>query len=174
MQRDMTPELEDGTPAPAYNILNNPLHTKPVLVTADLAARGPIFLSTPLLGPLLFENKASDARDHCANERTFLSWLRLSMYLSIVACAIIMSFHLRYKPSKLELRMALPLGIVFWVLSLACLCSGFATYLRTMTKYSRHAALVQSGWKTQAVFTVVATAIVGTCVILLATDSPKS
>ncbi|PGH18421.1 hypothetical protein AJ79_00490 [Helicocarpus griseus UAMH5409] len=170
MPREVTPELED---APSYNLLTNPLHGKPVHVTPDLAAQGPIFLSKPFFGPLLFENKASDARDHCASERTFLSWLRLSMYLSVVACAIIMSFHLRYKPSKLELRMALPLGIVFWVLSFVCLCSGFATYIRTMTKYSRNAALVQSGWKTQVVFTVVAISIIGTCIILLSTDSPS-
>jgi hypothetical protein len=92
------------------------------------------------------------------------------MYLSIVACAIIMSFHLRSQPTSLERRMAMPLGIVFWVLSLFCLVSGFATYVRTLTKYSRQKALVQSGWKTQAVFTVVAAAIIGTCILLLSTN----
>lgn len=67
--------------------------------------------------------------------------------------------------------MALPLGVIFWVLSLACLCNGFTTYIRTMTKYSRQAALVQSGWKTQVVFTVVAVVIIGACVLFLSTDS---
>ena len=66
--------------------------------------------------------------------------------------------------------MALPLGIVFWVLSLFCLISGFATYIRTLTKYSRRRALVQSGWKTQVVFGIVAAAIVGTCILLLITN----
>ncbi|EEQ90971.1 hypothetical protein RJZ56_004945 [Blastomyces dermatitidis] len=172
MPRGNTPELED---APSRtNIVPNALKRNPVHVTADLIAQGPIFLSKPFFGPLLFDNNASDARDHCANERTFLSWLRLSMYLSVVACAIIMSFHLRYKPTELELRMALPLGIIFWVLSFVCLCSGFATYIRTMAKYSRHAALVQSGWKTQVVFTIVAISIIGTCIVLLSTGSPAS
>ncbi|QSS58840.1 DUF202 domain-containing protein [Histoplasma capsulatum] len=170
MPRDDTPELEDASPS--NNVLTSALRRNPVHVTTDLASQGPVFLSRPFFGPLLFDNNASDARDHCANERTFLSWLRLSMYLSIVACAIIMPFHLRYKPSQLELRMALPLGIIFWVLSFVCLCSGFATYIRTMTKYSRNAALVQSGWKTQVVFTVVAISIIGTCIILLSTDPP--
>ncbi|EDN03209.1 conserved hypothetical protein [Histoplasma mississippiense (nom. inval.)] len=151
MPRDDTPELEDASPS--NNVLTSALRRNPVHVTTDLASQGPVFLSRPFFGPLLFDNNASDARDHCANERTFLSWLRLSMYLSIVACAIIMPFHLRYKPSQLELRMALPLGIIFWVLS-------------------RNAALVQSGWKTQVVFTVVAISIIGTCIILLSTDPP--
>lgn len=129
-----------------------------------------ILFSRPLLGALLFENASSDARDHCANERTFLSWLRLSMYLAVVSLAIIISFHFRQQPSNLERRMALPLGIIFWLLSLTCLANGFFNYARTVMKYSRKAALVQSGWKTQVVFTVVGTVILGSCILFLSTD----
>lgn len=129
-----------------------------------------ILFSRPLLGALLFENATSDARDHCANERTFLSWLRLSMYLAIVSLAIIISFHFREQPSSLERNMALPLGIVFWLLSLTCLANGFANYTRTVMKYSRKAALVQSGWKTQVVFTVIGTVILGSCILFLSTN----
>ena len=129
-----------------------------------------ILFSRPLLGALLFENATSDARDHCANERTFLSWLRMSMYLAIVSLAIIISFHFREQPSALERNMALPLGIIFWLLSLTCLANGFANYTRTVMKYSRKAALVQSGWKTQVVFTVVGTVILGSCILFLSTN----
>jgi hypothetical protein len=58
-------------------------------------------------------------------------------------------------------------------MSLACLLSGFSIYVTTVTKYSRKAALVQSGWKTQLFFTVVATVIIGSCVLFLATDPKK-
>ncbi|EAQ88019.1 hypothetical protein CHGG_04638 [Chaetomium globosum CBS 148.51] len=75
------------------------------------------FCFPPIFGPLLFDNEQSDCRDHCANERTFLSYLRLSMYMSIVAVAIVLSFHLRKTASDVELRMAKPLGAIFWVLS---------------------------------------------------------
>lgn len=81
----------------------------------------------------------------------FLSWMRLSLYMAIVSVAIVVSFHLKRQPTRLELRMALPLGIIFWLLSLACLASGFATYIRTVIRYSRRSALVQSGWKTESV-----------------------
>lgn len=47
--------------------------------------------------------------------------------------------------------MALPVGLVFWVAALACLASGFANYIKAVTKFSRREALVQSGWKTQTV-----------------------
>lgn len=109
------------------------------------------FVIRPWLSPLIFPNENSDARDHCANERTFLSWLRLAIYLAVVSVAIVISFHLKQQPSATELKLAIPLGVVFWVLSLACLASGMANYVRTVTRYSRRAALVQSGWKTQLV-----------------------
>jgi len=112
---------------------------------------GVIFTESPLLGALLFDNITSDARDHCANERTFLSWLRLSTYMAIVSVAIVISFHLKNQPTKLELRLALPFGIIFWVLSLACLAAGFANYIKTVMRYSKRSALVQSGWKTEVV-----------------------
>ncbi|KAJ5811315.1 hypothetical protein N7474_007616 [Penicillium riverlandense] len=153
----------------SYNPLIDPIHAKPVLVEEHIEDQTHIFLSRPYLGALLFENQSSDARDHCANERTFLSWLRLSMYLAVVALAIIISFHFTNEPTRLERNMALPLGIVFWLLSLTCLANGFANYARTVMKYSRKAALVQSGWKTQVVFTVVGTAILGSCILFLST-----
>ena len=109
------------------------------------------FLTAPFFSPLLFPNNSSDARDHCANERTFLSWLRLSVYMAIVSVAIIISFHLKHEPTDIEKRLALPVGLLFWVLSFACLANGFANYVKTVTKYGRRRALVQSGWKTQIV-----------------------
>lgn len=126
-----------------------------------------MFWSWPLLGPLLVENESSDTRDHCANERTFLSYLRLSVYMAIVAIAIVLSFHLKSQPSPLELRMAQPLGIIFWLLSLACLILGFGNYIKTLDKYSKKVAIVQTGWRTQSIMSLVALSIIGTCVILL-------
>lgn len=110
-----------------------------------------VLCASPLTGPLLFDNVDSDARDHCANERTFLSYLRLSVYMAVVSIAIVVSFHLKSQPTRLELRMAQPLGIIFWILSLCCLALGFGNYIKTVTKYSRRLAIVQTGWKTQSV-----------------------
>ncbi|KAG7287853.1 hypothetical protein NEMBOFW57_007370 [Staphylotrichum longicolle] len=126
-----------------------------------------VFCLPPILGSLLFDNESSDCRDHCANERTFLSYLRLSIYMSIVAVAIVLSFHLRKTASDIELRMAKPLGAIFWALSVSCLGVGIANYLKTVNKYSRRAAIVQSGWKTQAVMGAIASCIVGSCITLL-------
>jgi hypothetical protein len=75
--------------------------------------------------------------------------------------------------SDAEKRYALPLGIVFWVLSLLCLSSGLANYIHTVTKYSKREAMVQTGWKTQVTFTVVSTSIVAACVLFLSTNPPR-
>jgi len=157
-----------------FNPIYNFWHSSPVIVKQDNSYDRTVFIERPLLGPLLFDNNASDARDHAANERTFLSWLRLAIYMAIVSVAIVMSFHLKTKPSELERRLALPFGIVFWLLAIACLISGISNYIRTVTRYSRRTALVQSGWKTQMVFTVVASAIVAACILFLSTNAGSS
>ncbi|KAL2044507.1 hypothetical protein N7G274_003212 [Stereocaulon virgatum] len=149
-----------------------PLNTR--AITIDPSSTSHPFLFRPVFAPLLFPNESSDARDHCANERTFLSWLRLSIYMAVVSVAIVISFHLKSQPTNIEKRIALPVGLIFWVLSLACLANGFANYVKTVTKYSRRQALVQSGWKTQVVFTIVACAIVAACILFLSTNAASS
>jgi hypothetical protein len=72
-----------------------------------------------------------------------------------------------------EKRFALPLGIIFWLLSLACMISGLSNYINTISRYSHRQALVQTGLKTQVVFTVVSSAIVATCVLFLSTNAEK-
>ena len=150
------------------------LTNRALLIMRHSDSHAPVFTQRPFLAPLLFPNDSSDARDHCANERTFLSWLRLSIYMSVVSVAIVISFHLKSQPTSIEKRLALPVGLIFWFLSLACLASGFANYAKTVAKYGRRQALVQSGWKTQVVFTIVACAIVAACVLFLSTNAASS
>ncbi|KAI9171110.1 hypothetical protein HJFPF1_00590 [Paramyrothecium foliicola] len=126
-----------------------------------------VFFEWPILGPLLFENESSDARDHCANERTFLAYVKLSLYMAVMSVAITLSFHLRHRATELEQQIAKPLGAVFWALSVLTLCMGVGNYIKTVNKYSRRTAIVQTGWKTQLILGATATCIVGTCIILL-------
>ena len=117
--------------------------------------------------------------------------------MSIVAVAILISFHLKAEASPLEKRIALPFGLVFWCLAIACLAAGLNNYIKTVSRYSRRQALVQSGTGTQLVslagyfcfawwrmaddavcflqvFTVVATAIVAACVLFLSTNASNN
>lgn len=49
--------------------------------------------------------------------------------MAIVSVAITLSFHLKHQPSELELRMARPLGAVFWALAVVTLCLGVGNYI---------------------------------------------
>ena len=154
----------------AWHLLYNP-YSKTINVD-DTFPENPfkLFFTRPLYAPLLFPNNSSDARDHCANERTFLSWLRLSIYLAVVSVAILLNFHLKSQPSDLEQKLSRPLGVVFWCLSLACLATGCGIYMETVTKYAHRRALVQSGVKTQFIFGVVASAIIAACGVFLGAE----
>lgn len=43
--------------------------------------------------------------------------------MAVVSVAMTLDFHLSHRPSDLERRMARPLGVVFWLLSVATLVS---------------------------------------------------
>ncbi|CEJ84816.1 Putative Duf202 domain-containing protein [[Torrubiella] hemipterigena] len=131
------------------------------------------FFRWPILGPLLFNNESSDARDHCANERTFLSYLRLSILMAVVSVAITLSFHINHKPSAAERRMAKPLGIIFWALAILTLLVGLCNYIRTVNLYSKKAAIVQSGWRTQLVLAFISLSIFATCIVLLVVNKVR-
>merc|ERR1712000_786714 len=141
---------DDESLSPRYCVPLGSL-TAPVEVgeIGSTRAGSSAFFAWPPLGPLLFKNEGSDARDHCANERTFLSYLRLSLYMAVVSIAITLSFHVKHRPTPFELRMAKPLGAVFWGLSVVMLLPGLGNYIRTVNQYSRRVAIVQTGWKTQ-------------------------
>ncbi|KAF2856335.1 hypothetical protein T440DRAFT_105708 [Plenodomus tracheiphilus IPT5] len=170
---DRMGDSDEAILAEPYRPFYNPFRISPVLVKQGNGYERAAFKERPLLGVLLFDNVSSDARDHAANERTFLSWLKLSVYMAIVSVAIVLSFHLKTKPSPLEHRVSLPLGVIFWMLSLACLISGLANYISTVSRYSQRQALVQSGWKTQVIFTVVSTSIVAACILFLSINADK-
>ncbi|OAA68911.1 hypothetical protein ISF_03286 [Cordyceps fumosorosea ARSEF 2679] len=131
------------------------------------------FFRWPILGALLFDNESSDARDHCANERTFLSYLRLSVLMAIVSMAMTLSFHLKLQPTALERHIAKPLGAIFWLLAVLILVVGISNYIRTVNLYSKRAAIVQSGWRTQTVLGFVSACIFGTCIVLLVINTMR-
>lgn len=52
--------------------------------------------------------------------------------MAVVSVAIVLSFHLKSRATEIELRMAKPLGAIFWALSVACLLVGCANYIREL------------------------------------------
>lgn len=75
--------------------------------------------------------------------------------MATVSVAIVSSFHLKHEPSDIERRIALPVGVIFWLLALSCLVAGTAKYANTVTQFNRNHALAQHGWKSHLVCTCV-------------------
>lgn len=71
--------------------------------------------------------------------------------MATVSVAVVSSFHLKHEPSDVERRIALPVGIIFWLLALSCLIAGTTNYAATVTRFSRNRALVQHGWMSHLV-----------------------
>lgn len=49
--------------------------------------------------------------------------------MAVVSVAITLSFHLKNEATDLELRMAKPLGTIFWGLSVMTLFAGLGNYI---------------------------------------------
>ena len=94
--------------------------------------------------------------------------------MAVVSIAIFVNFHLKSQPTAFEQGLSHPLGIIFWLLSLACLITGLGIYMRTVTLYARRRALVQTGIKTQIVFGVVSMAIIAACALFLGAEVQAS
>ncbi|RCK59334.1 hypothetical protein Cantr_07778 [Candida viswanathii] len=92
------------------------------------------------------ENKGSVARDHMANERTFLAWLRTSLAFITLGIGITQLFRLEKPHSKILtsssvlplrdtnsdiiLRAGKPLGAVFIILGIITLIFGMNRYFQ--------------------------------------------
>lgn len=79
------------------------------------------------------ENKGSVARDHLANERTFLSWLRTSLAFTSIGVAVTQLFRLNNSEndpaSGYKIRsLAKPIGVTFVGASLIMLFLGVDRY----------------------------------------------
>jgi len=82
---------------------------------------------------LLLENKGSTARDHLANERTFLAWLRTSLAFASLGIAITQLFRLS-SPIVADPRIkrtAKPLGATFIVVAAIVLFLGVRRYFHS-------------------------------------------
>lgn len=55
--------------------------------------------------------------------------------MAVVSIAITMSFHVKHQPTDFELRMAKPLGGVFWGLSVVMLLLGLGNYISEFGTY---------------------------------------
>ncbi|KAK9695811.1 hypothetical protein K7432_012787 [Basidiobolus ranarum] len=93
---------------------------------------------TPYVGweSLILENRGSTARDHLANERTYLAWFRTSFTLIGLCCASLQHFDpdgIITKPGKSH-KYRTELGIIMTILTFTCIAIPLLKYLSTQYK----------------------------------------
>ncbi|PIS49380.1 hypothetical protein CJI97_005555 [Candidozyma auris] len=80
---------------------------------------------TAPLGSEVIANKGAVARDHMANERTFLAWLRTSLSLTTIGIGIVQLFKLQLKGEYEEMtKFGKPIGAGFFLLGISVLLFG--------------------------------------------------
>ncbi|ORX58930.1 hypothetical protein DM01DRAFT_1283107 [Hesseltinella vesiculosa] len=83
---------------------------------------------------LYLENKGSVARDHLANERTYLAWLRTSLALISVGVALTQLFRLENEESPHQIQKANAgrlIGLLFVVLGILFVFFASVRYFHT-------------------------------------------
>ncbi|KAI9339710.1 hypothetical protein BD770DRAFT_330959 [Pilaira anomala] len=92
---------------------------------------------------LYLENNAAVARDHLANERTYLAWVRTSLSTISIGVAITQLFRLDKNvfedPKKAEelATMGRPLGLTFVVIGMAYLIFAIIRYFHSQTAMTK-------------------------------------
>ncbi|OBZ87119.1 hypothetical protein A0J61_04831 [Choanephora cucurbitarum] len=95
---------------------------------------------------LYLENKASVARDHLANERTFLAWIRTSLSIISVGIGITQLFHLN--KDQLNYSQLLPtwkqsidsgklIGLAFIAIGISYIFFAFIRYFHSQTAMTK-------------------------------------
>lgn len=105
---------------------------------------------------ITLENKGSVARDHMANERTFLAWLRTSLSFITIGIGVTQLFRLEHKSSSVKINSTVlalthpdeegepiakygkPLGSVFIVLGIVTLIFGMLRFFKVQTMLTKN------------------------------------
>jgi len=95
---------------------------------------------------IALENKGSVARDHMANERTFLAWMRTSLSFITIGIGVTQLFRLQDKDANSKSnndshalkRFGKPLGSVFVILGIITLVFGSVRFFKVQRMLTRN------------------------------------
>ena len=129
-----------------------------------------IHLSTAAMGQVEIPIITSEVRDHLANERTFLSALKMSLSLALVAIVCYLDLRLNrtvVQDQPLDdrpvvhdkSRLTFALAYIFLSMSLLSIIAATIHYFRTQRRYIKRIGLVKEHWFISATLAAVGVAI---------------
>ncbi|KZT27916.1 hypothetical protein NEOLEDRAFT_1060146 [Neolentinus lepideus HHB14362 ss-1] len=125
--------------------------------------------------PLTIENSGSTARDFCMLERNLLSHFRLAILLSLISSSILLRTRLsindRAEDEASPGRGVLPVGALEAVTALLAIGAGLWEYQSSSIDMRNQRAFIDVAGPHFALMTIVASAVLTACVVLLADES---
>ncbi|KAF8311555.1 hypothetical protein DL93DRAFT_1387937 [Clavulina sp. PMI_390] len=116
--------------------------------------------------PRKIKNVGSTARDACAIERNFLSYLRLGILLSLLSSSLLLNARISNTTSTEPVQAQLPLGTLFFVASLLATFSGWWAYRLALKEFLKQKAFLDFEIH-EIALGFVALLVSGTCLYLL-------
>jgi len=138
----------------------------------DIEVNDIIRLSFLYRGQLIVENEGSTTRDYLAFERNFLSWTKLVATSMVISGALIIRLQINevskdQSPSSFEDRYAIPVGIIFFVISILSIFASTSSFFRTQRDMLKGLGHLTSGHFAEFTNIFVALVLAASCVLLL-------
>lgn len=160
---------DSGARASRNNIKH---HTRDEESGDDPSSSGSSLPSLLHKGQLVIQNEGSVTRDYLAYERNYLAWVKLVTSCLVISGGLIIRLHVHEDSSvssgqtPLENKIAMPMGIIFFVLSVLALISATLSFFQIQKDLIKNVGHVSTGRFTQLV-SLLATAVIATACVLL-------
>ncbi|GAA5881643.1 hypothetical protein JCM1840_004229 [Sporobolomyces johnsonii] len=116
---------------------------------------------------VLIPNEGSTAR-----ERTFLSWIKLTVILLAISSALLIRFQFGQgiQLPQYELDAQVPLGVLFFACAVASLAVGTSGFYSLSAAFFRRKGFAYAGKVADAIVLGIGLVIIAACILLLVAD----
>jgi len=121
---------------------------------------------------LVVNNQGSVTRDFLAFERNWLSWIKLVISCMVISGALLIRLQVneagRDGPHQpLEIKAAIPLGSIFFALSILSLLAATSSFFRVQSGMLKGLGHVTNGWFTELISMLVTVVVAASCILLV-------
>lgn len=135
-----------------------------------------VFLHWPFFKYFFVRISTSEARDFCAIERNFMSWMKTSLYLAMAGATVLINIRLPMIGNnndairELSDRISASLGYIFFALSALTLLNSMLNYIHAVAGYAQKQSVVENTILTQILVALLALSVLTTNILILATE----
>jgi len=129
-------------------------------------------------GQLIVENEGSTTRDYLAFERNYLSWTKLVVTCLAISGALLIRLEInpdtKQLETSLEHRYAIPVGIVFFSISVLSLLAATTSFFRTQRDMLKGLGHVASGSLVEVTSVLITLTLAAACILFIISTEHSS